>query len=137
MVLILSTFPTRYLSIPTLLLVYWEALILVNRFLLILLTFIKASQQTAARYRVMNIENMNTIDLQNSNLMMIIIKTTLMQHFRLTKKKILKNYGESWRYFIKPRTMICFNLIQASMSLAFLITLCPYISVLITLMLEN
>jgi hypothetical protein len=38
--------------------------------------------------------------------------------------KDIENIRASWRYFIMPRKMISFNLIQALMNLAVLITLC-------------
>ncbi len=45
--------------------------------------------------------------------------------------------AKSVRYFFRPRTLNSFNLIQALMSLAFLITFVSKQSVLITLMLVN
>jgi hypothetical protein len=46
--------------------------------------------------------------------------------FRLRKKRTRKMSAQSERCFIRPRLMKSFNLIQALMSFAFLITLCLY-----------
>jgi len=40
-------------------------------------------------------------------------RESVIQHFRLTQKKILKNVRTSRHYFFRPRTMVSFYLIRA------------------------
>ena len=51
------------------------------------------------------------------------IQPLVKQRSRLTVKETFKTSVKSERYLIRPRSMNSFNLIQALMSLAFLITL--------------